>query len=288
MNRQEQIKFIEDNYPATISQNSQRRVRHTFFSKIETELQAYLLGFYVADGNINEKRKTFRIELQNQDSDIIYLYKDIISPDARLYQTKEREFIGPRGKAIHAHGNTGVDINSSQLCNSLVDLGYGYNKSYKDMVISPKIPSHLIRHFIRGYFDGDGCFTMYTYKQDNRPRPYLKVKFMIDAKTAQLITDIQKFLSENDINTNIIYLKRDNMWRISTSSKKECIKLYHFLYDSANFYLTRKFNKFNRYVNTEESQLIAELRNAQEVNVNESNNLPKSAEHPTSEGENVR
>lgn len=156
MNKQEQIKFIEDNYPATISQNSQRRVRHTFFSKIETELQAYLLGFYTADG-----------------------------------------------------------------------------------------------------------------------------------KTTTLITDIQRFLSENNINTNIIYLKRDDMWRINTGSKKECIKLYHFLYDDANFYLSRKFNKFSHYVNTEEIQLIAELRNAQEVNVNESNNLPTSAEHPTSEGENI-
>lgn len=287
MNRQEQIKFIEDNYPATISQNSQRRVRHTFFSKIETELQAYLLGFYVADGNINEKRKTFRIELQNKDSEIIYLYKDIISPDARLYQTKERDFIGPRNNIIHAQGNIGVDINSSKICNSLVNLGYGYNKSYKNMQISPEIPEDLIRHFIRGYFDGDGSFTMYTVKSEDRPRAYLKVKFMIDSKTTELITEIQKFLSKYNINTNINYLKRDDMWRIYTSSKKECIKLYHFLYDNSNFYLTRKFNKFDHYVNTEETQLIAELRNAQEVSANESNNLPTSVEHPIFKGENI-
>lgn len=49
------------------------------------------------------------------------------------------------------------------------------------------------------------------------------------------------------------------------------------------------YDKFFHYVNTEESQLIAELRNAQEVSVNESNNLPKSPEHPTdTEDENVR
>lgn len=42
-------------------------------------------------------------------------------------------------------------------------------------------------------------------------------------------------------------------------------------------YLSRKFNKFNHYVNTEVTQLITEHRNAQEVNVNESNNLPMSA-----------
>ena len=58
MNREEQIKFIEDNYPATTNHISNRRIRHDFFSSIETELQAYLLGFYTADGNIDEKRKT--------------------------------------------------------------------------------------------------------------------------------------------------------------------------------------------------------------------------------------
>ena len=59
MNKKEQIKFIEDNYPLTTNHISNRRIRHDIFSKIETELQAYLLGFYAADGNINEKRKTF-------------------------------------------------------------------------------------------------------------------------------------------------------------------------------------------------------------------------------------
>lgn len=46
MNRQEQIKFIEDNYPLYTNHISNRRIRHTFFSKNKTELQAYLLGFY--------------------------------------------------------------------------------------------------------------------------------------------------------------------------------------------------------------------------------------------------
>ena len=88
MNKQEHFKFIEDNYPLYTNHISNRRIRHDFFSKIETELQAYLLGFYAADGNINEKRKTFRIHLQKQDSDLVYLYKDSISPDARVFQSK--------------------------------------------------------------------------------------------------------------------------------------------------------------------------------------------------------
>lgn len=98
-----------------------------------------------------------------------------------------------------------------------------------------------------------------------------------------MLSDIQKVLSKNDINVNINYLKRDDMYRISTSSKSEVSKLYHYLYSDANFYLSRKFNKFSYYVNTEVSQLIADHRNAQEVNVNESNNPPTSAEHSIKE-----
>ena len=45
------------------------------------------------------------VKLQKGDSEIVYLFKDSISEDARLYQT--------RGKVIHAHGNIGVDITSA-------------------------------------------------------------------------------------------------------------------------------------------------------------------------------
>ena len=58
------------------------------------------------------------------------------------------------------------------------------------------------------------------------------------------------------------YFKRDDMYRVKTSSKKEVEKIFHLLYDDSNFYMTRKFEKFNYYVNTEVSQLIADHRNA--------------------------
>ena len=73
MNKQEQIKFIEDNYPLETHHISKRALRHSIFQNIETELQAYLLGFFAADGSINEKRKTLRIHLQKQDSEIVNL-----------------------------------------------------------------------------------------------------------------------------------------------------------------------------------------------------------------------
>jgi len=57
-------------------------------------------------------------------------------------------------------------------------------------------------------------------------------------------------------------LIRDDMWRVSTSDKKEMKKIFNYLYKDAYFYMNRKFKKFNYYVNTEVNQLIADHRNA--------------------------
>ena len=289
MNKLEQIKLIEDKYPLELHHVSKRKIRHSFFSNIETELQAYLLGFFAADGSINEKRKTFRIHLQIGDQELVNLYKDIISPDAYTFIKEEHITTGRNGIKIHAHESYGVDITSSELCKDLVELGFGYNKSYADLHI-PNIPKNLIRHFIRGYFDGDGCITGGVYQDKNKPNPRVRVHVNIDGKTLSIFNDLLKFFSDNNIKMNINYLKRDDMYRICTSSKKEVKKIFHLFYDDANFYLSRKYKKFNYYVNTEVSQIISDHFNAQEVNANESNNPPKSSEHLNSneKDDNVR
>lgn len=77
-----------------------------------------------------------------------------------------------------------------------------------------------------------------------------------------LLEEIVEFLDSYDIKVNINYIKRDDMYKIKTSSKQELKKIYELLYNNSNFYLTRKFNKFNYYVNTEVNQLISDHRNA--------------------------
>ena len=191
MNKEEQIEFIKDNYPATTHHISKRRVRHNFFSSIKTELQAYLLGFYTADGSIDEKRKTLRVELQKGDSEIVYLFKDNISEDARLYQTKERDFIGPKGKIIHAHGNIGVDITSAQLCQDLVNLGIGYRKSYEDLKLPKAKPNDLVAMTTTGAY---GYSMASNYNRNQKPA----VVFVENGKTQlvvkrETIEDVARF-----------------------------------------------------------------------------------------------
>lgn len=50
--------------------------------------------------------------------------------------------------------------------------------------------------------------------------------------------------------------------RLVTCSESEVKKLFNLLYTDSNFYLNRKFKKFNYYVNTEVSQIITDHCNA--------------------------
>lgn len=137
---------------------------------------------------------------------------------------------------------------------------------------------NLIGSFIRGYFDG--CFTWHAPNLNNRERNWrIKIAWQIDSKTQTLLTEFQKWFETQGVTLNINYIKRDNMYRLCTASKKTFNKIYDLIFKKAQYSLSRKINKINHYVNTEVTQLIAEYRNAQEVNVNESNNPPKSPEH---------
>jgi intein/homing endonuclease len=269
MNKEEQIKIIEENYPLYKNGTSKREIRHDFFKNIQTELQAYLLGFYAADGSADEKRSMLRIKLSEKDKEIVELYK-IISPEARTFNTGNYESVATvRNNTVKTGNIYGIEITSIILINDLVDLGFGFKKTYLESSI-PNIPENLIRHFIRGYFDGDGCITgnvifpkpveLQTSKDIKKPS--VKQSFQLDAKTITLISEIKEFFKKYNININYNYLKRDDMHRICTSSKKEVEKLFYFLYNDSNFYLQRKFNKFNYYVNTEVSQIITDHRNA--------------------------
>lgn len=97
-----------------------------------------------------------------------------------------------------------------------------------------------------------------------------------------LFDDINKYLKENyGFELNICLAKRDQMYILCTSSREKIKKIYDIFYKDSNFYLSRKFNKISHYVNTEVTQLIDEYRNAQKVNVSESNNPSTSTELPT-------
>jgi hypothetical protein len=134
---------------------------HNYFSKIDTEFKAYILGFIYADGCLiphstyGNKLRAPRLSLSIQIGD-----EDII--DKFSVEVKGKPGIvryTPAQKRANEQAQKIVNVSSEQIYKDLTSLGCYARKTIVGMKF-PSLDPVLIPHFIRGFFDGDGCVTV--------------------------------------------------------------------------------------------------------------------------------
>jgi intein/homing endonuclease len=131
-----------------------------------------------------------------------------------------------------------VVIENKKISNDLIKNGLVQSKTHI-LRFPIFIQENLIRHFIRGYFDGDGCIT-YGKKLN---------------KNCQIsITSTLNFLKQIDkyININFGYTKRhkerDNeIYTIISGGVCNLMTFYNYLYKDSTIYLDRKKLKFENW-----------------------------------------
>ena len=110
------------------------------------------------------------------------------------------------------------------------------------------VPNNLIRHFIRGYFDGDGCVFFRTYKVLDK-----RVNKKIDSKnytlnfvgTKEFLLKIKTILSsELQTNKDIEIRPKGKSYQLSYGGSTNFIKIFEYLYSDSTVFLYRKVNKF--------------------------------------------
>ncbi len=216
-------------YPYTCNYN--------YFDEIDTEEKAYWLGFFTADGWINKSKKTNAgvagIELQYGDIGHLKKFNKSISGN---YQITDRwrtcSLSKDKDKKNHM---CCIRIFSSTMYNSLSKIGFSNDKSYDFHI--PNIQQDLIKHYIRGYFDGDGCFC-FTNKS-----------FSISFITAShsLHEDLLKILEENSIKVNSRVFVNEygtTMYRPEIYRFNDKINFLDWIYKDSNIYLDRKYKKY--------------------------------------------
>lgn len=125
-----------------------------FFETIDTEKKAYWLGFIYADGSINEAPNGMwkKLEIGLKESDrghLIKFLKDIGGSEKQI-QNRITTAKGKRYKSCR------VTISCTKMCNDLIGHGATIRKSLT-LTFPTHLDEKLIKHFMRGYFDGDGC-----------------------------------------------------------------------------------------------------------------------------------
>ena len=222
----------------------QAKINHDYFENIDSEHKAYWLGFIYADGSITKKvyekgSYTYRLRMELMFEDKYILEQMALDLESDLkpkeYYNDTSSFEGYNKPKHTAY----IMFSSKKMGEDLVKLGVVPNKT---LILKslPSIPDNLMKHFIRGYFDGDG--SVYLTKDNT-----IKTAFY---GTHDFINSIQDFLiKELDLTKKKITDQKEANVSFVGMAKQESEKLYHYMYDEATIFLNRKYEKYNKYFN---------------------------------------
>ena len=207
-------------------------INEDYFEKIDSEFKAYWLGFLYADGynSYNGTRGVLELGLAKTDESHLCKFKDSLQSTSVIHNKKSK--IGNK-----EYESVKINICNKKLCEDLHNLGCVRNKSL--ILKFPKdniVPKNLVRHFIRGYFDGDGCVHL------NLETKHFSVSFV---GTLEFLETIQKIISKDTGISKVSIRNKGKAYQIQWSGVRNCHILYKYLYKDCNIFLDRKFEKFN-------------------------------------------
>jgi hypothetical protein len=244
------------------------RIEHSYFDSIDTEYKAYILGFIYADGCIVDndscRQKSLRIFVQWEDGYILeQLLKDItVNRTLRKRHPPAAIKAGEKPQA-------GVSINSDQICTQLIQYGCNIKKSLVGMTL-PVIPSSLYHHFVRGFFDGDGCITVGEIKNRysriscrNLSKPFrrkLRKRVFLTSTDQQFLIDILNN-TKLQFKQKLTWTTRKRVqitWVYGIENLEDVETFREYIYRDATVFLKRKFDKFNMTIKSEAEDTSSE------------------------------
>lgn len=212
------------------SNNRKHNLNEDYFSNINSQNKAYILGFIMADGCVSKTSKKYKnpnrliLRISKKDKCILEFIKKELNCSYEIKDIVPKDTFSTNEISI-------LTINSIKLCNDLCKHGIIENKTGYEQI--PCIQENLKRHFLRGFLDGDGWIT-----REGRTIGFVSNKKMLE--------QIKTYLSNHFLlkgKLNIIEDQSKNIFYLKIHHKEDIINLKRLLYKNANFYLERKHNK---------------------------------------------
>lgn len=228
---------------STYSYIRKYNVNENFFDKIDTEAKAYFLGLMFADGNNYRSEKNdnghdyqINITLQEQDKDILEIYKSYIVPNIDL------KFI--KSKDSHHKNQYRLRFDSKIVSDQLVKLGCVPNKS---MILEYPtcIPDNLQHHFLRGYFDGDGSISFWIKQWKTTTNKNYTWQITSTKNFCEGAKQIIEYFAKITPYQRATHPKLNQITTtISLGGNQQVYRLMSWLYQDATIFLKRKHNKY--------------------------------------------
>lgn len=229
-----------------------------FFKTIDTEEKAYILGFIAADGHVCTKRYRLTIALQDSDYQMLEKIRDAMGSTHPIKRHIQKR--NPYTNANHLiTEQCCLNINGSQLCEPLIKMGLGGKKTYTlSGDIMKYIPNDLVRHFLRGYCDGDGNITWGKHYSSG-----YKYHVQICGNEDFLLNSFNKWWPSNCALYKDKKSKQCYIWKVA--NKMEVAKLVSWMYSDAKIYLNRKYDIYQQIMWSSKTELIAGISHFMEI-----------------------
>lgn len=198
-------------------------INERYFDEIKTERQSYFLGLLYADGCVTEDGLV-SIAILASDRNVIEELSSDLCPKHKI-----REFVPKNGNPC-----VGMFLRRKVLSESLIRQGCIPRKSVnlKDL---PVLSDGLMFHFIRGYFDGDGCV---SYRTGTK---YPQVNMV---GTESFIQKIVLICRSFGMKCGFYKTSSKIAWQMKIGEKNSVRIFRDKIYENATVFLKRKRNKF--------------------------------------------
>ena len=217
--------------------------RINLFEKINSEESAYWLGFIYADGYIlinteNKNHCNYELGIELMKDDIHHLEKfnsifdNYYNIKTRTRSMNSLDILSDKEVSNRTKQTCQIRIYSKKIVIDLLNQDIVQNKTHSD--VFPKIEDdELFIHFLRGYIDGDGSYTI-----DKKGRLCIS----IEGNNLYCFNYIIEKLYKS-FNIKASYYKDGECWKLQIRIKEDVIKLIDLMFENANIYLDRKYKK---------------------------------------------
>jgi len=195
--------------------------RH-YFDIINTQQKVYWLGFIAADGGIRNNQ--LFIQLSQKDYNHIHKFANIFGVPVKLGENYDK-----RTQKIYKYCR--LVISSKDIVEGLKNKFLLQNKQENlNGDIFKVIPKKYLNHFIRGYFDGDGCISINSLKE-------FSMTFVGTKPFLQSLSDIMiDHLGLNRVKVREFRNHASVCWGGNLQLKA----VHNWLYNDANIFMERK------------------------------------------------
>lgn len=234
------LKVLHQNGIVVDSSRSKRKygLEESYFDCIDTPSKAYIFGLLCADGSICRKKDTVSICLEEGD---YYILEQIRQ---ELKSEKELEFIDNSEKKDYGYNYKNqfrLVVFSSYMCDALISKGMVENKSW-NLEYPDCINDLLLKHFVRGYFDGNGSYCPHITKK-GKFQPLITI-----TSTNNFCKGLRDKLKETlNIPCGNVYdasCHNGTTKVLSFSGANQVKRFLDWMYEDAEMYLVRKYEKY--------------------------------------------